>query len=126
MASGVNIQSIIDKMDRCHLISAMVIENGLKVENIEITSNNYIVPDNKMVVVYLTTGEIKKFTPGENAGEVLNYISTMNIRQYGHAGGYSSVSISKRGNVVPQGIQRSIVSAVLIDLSKKEGVKNVF
>ena len=126
VAAGVNIQSIIDKMDRCHLISAMVIENGLKVENIEITSNNHIVPNDKMIVVYLTTGEIKKFTPGENAGEVLNYITTMNQRVYGHEGGYGIVPIPKRGNVVPQGIQRSIVSAVLIDLSKKEGVKNVF
>lgn len=123
---GVNIQSIIDKMDRCHLISAMVIENGLKVENIEITLNNHIVPNDKMIVVYLTTGEIKKFTTGENAGEVLNYITTMNQRVYEHGGGYDIVPILKRGNAVPQGIQRSIVSAVLIDLSKKEGVRNVF
>ena len=128
VAAGVNIQSIIDKMDYCHLISAMVIENGLKVDNIELTSNNYIVPDNKMVVVYLTTGEIMKYTPGENAGEVLNYITKMNQKSYG-GGGYTQKMWFDRlqtGHAAPQGIQRSIVSAVLIDLSKKEGVKNVF
>lgn len=125
---GVNIQSIIDKMSYCYLISAMVIENGLKVENIEIPSNNYIVPDNKMIVVYLTTGEIKKYTPGENAGEVLDYITKMNFKQYNHAGGSTRAwhNRPKLGHAAPQGIQRSIASAVLIDLSKKEGVKNVF
>lgn len=123
VAGGVNIQSIIDKMDYCHLISAMLIENGLKVDNIEIRSNNYIVPNDKMVVVYLTTGEIKKYTPGENAGEVLNYITKMNLNYGTPKMWYSRL---QTGHAAPQGIQRSIVSAVLIDLSKKEGVKNVF
>lgn len=121
VAAGVNIQSIIDKMDYCYLISAMVIENGLKVNNIEIPSNNYIVPDNKMVVVYLTTGEIMKYTPGENAGEVLNYLTKMNQRNYG-----GTPKMWHNRLQTAQGIQHSIVSAVLIDLSKKEGVKNVF
>ena len=103
----------------------MVIENGLKVNNIEIPSNNYIVSDNKMVVVYLTTGEIMKYTPGENAGEVLNYITKMNQRNYGGTPKMWHNRL-QTGNAAPQGIQRSIASAVLIDLSKKEGVKNVF
>ena len=156
---GVNIQTIVESMgDNFQLASVLTIKGGLDVKNIAITQN-LIVPVNKIIVAYLKSGEIYKFYPGTNAGELLKDLDnpqkkmtnmpqyTWNVGRsiYGSNSSYGDnyyvtgnqarlgLGISNKvlwgdgyGSGSPQQIDRAIVSAVLIDLSKKEGVKNVF
>ena len=101
-------------------------------------------------MAYLKSGEIYRFYPGTNAGELLKDLEnpqkkmtrmpeyTWNVGRPGSpyyvTGKQARPGLGFDNKVLwgddngsgSQQIDRAIVSAVLIDLSKKEGVKNVF
>ena len=147
---GINIQTIVESMgNNFQLSSVLTIKSGLDVKNIAITQN-LIVPANKIIVAYLKSGEIYKFYPGTNAGELLKDLENPQKKMTRMPGytwdkgkpgspyyvtgeqarpglGFDNKVLWGDGSYGPsQQIDRAIVSAVLIDLSKKEGVKNVF